>query len=46
MMKNESLLPNLLGFAVDLPKPIANETQQLAPFTFFSRLYPTYLKIP
>ncbi|MEM7347315.1 MAG: hypothetical protein AAF485_24005 [Chloroflexota bacterium] len=42
MMKKESLLPNLLGFAVDLPKLVANETQQLRPTSFFSRLYPTY----
>ncbi|MEM7346034.1 MAG: hypothetical protein AAF485_17480 [Chloroflexota bacterium] len=42
MIKNENLLPNLLGFAVYVPKPIANETQKLAPFTSFPWLYPTY----
>ncbi|MEM7343326.1 MAG: hypothetical protein AAF485_03725 [Chloroflexota bacterium] len=42
MIKKENLLPNLLGFAVDLSKLEANETQQLAPTDPFSRLYPTY----
>ncbi|MEM7345701.1 MAG: hypothetical protein AAF485_15770 [Chloroflexota bacterium] len=40
--KKESLLPNLLGFAVDLPKLVVNETQQLAPTSLFFRLNPTY----
>ncbi|MEM7344319.1 MAG: hypothetical protein AAF485_08740 [Chloroflexota bacterium] len=40
--KKEILLLNLLGFAVDLSKLVANETQHLAPTSRFSRLYPTY----
>ncbi|MEM7343491.1 MAG: hypothetical protein AAF485_04565 [Chloroflexota bacterium] len=43
MMKEENVLPNLLVFAVDLPKLVANETQQLAPTDPLFRLYPTYL---
>ncbi|MEM7346656.1 MAG: hypothetical protein AAF485_20630 [Chloroflexota bacterium] len=43
MMKKESLLPNVLGFAVDLPKLVVNETQHVASNDPFSRLYPTYL---
>ncbi|MEM7033889.1 MAG: hypothetical protein AAF629_30385 [Chloroflexota bacterium] len=42
MMKKENLLPNRLGFAADLPKRVANETQQLAPTGLFFRRYPTY----
>ncbi|MEM7348070.1 MAG: hypothetical protein AAF485_27890 [Chloroflexota bacterium] len=42
MIKKEILLLNLLGFAFDWSKLVANETQQLAPTRFFSRLYPTY----
>ncbi|MEM7346932.1 MAG: hypothetical protein AAF485_22055 [Chloroflexota bacterium] len=40
--KNESLLPNLLGFAVSLSKSAVNETQQLALFSPFFQRYPTY----
>ncbi|MEM7346079.1 MAG: hypothetical protein AAF485_17710 [Chloroflexota bacterium] len=43
MMKNGRMLPNLLGFAVDLLNPSPNETQQVAPSIPFSRRYPNYL---
>ncbi|MEM7343375.1 MAG: hypothetical protein AAF485_03970 [Chloroflexota bacterium] len=33
--EKESLLPNVLGFAVDLPKLVANETQHVAPTGLF-----------